>query len=40
MTDERWASFYKDMHAAGVFPANIDVRKAYDLSFINKGVGV
>jgi NitT/TauT family transport system substrate-binding protein len=40
MTDERWASFYKDMNAAGVFPANIDVRKAYDLSFINKGVGV
>jgi NitT/TauT family transport system substrate-binding protein len=40
MTAERWASFYKDMTEAGVFPANIDITKAYDLSFINKGVGI
>jgi len=40
MTDERWARFYDDMTKAGVFPTGIDVRKAYNLDFINKGVGI
>lgn len=40
MTDERWARFYDDMTKAGVFPAGIDVKKAYSLDFINKGVGI
>ena len=40
MTDARWATFYKDMTEAGVFPANLDVRRAYSLEFINKGVGI
>jgi NitT/TauT family transport system substrate-binding protein len=40
MTDARWKTFYTDMNAAGVFPAGIDVSKAYSLAFINKGVGV
>jgi len=40
MTDERWARFYGEMTTAGVFPAGLDIKKAYDLSFINKGVGV
>jgi NitT/TauT family transport system substrate-binding protein len=40
MTDERWARFYGQMTEAGVFPAGLDIKKAYDLSFINKGVGV
>lgn len=39
MTDERWASFYKTMAAAGVFPATIDIKKAYSLDFVNQGVG-
>ena len=39
MTDARWASFYKTMTDAGVFPAGIDLKKAYSLEFINKGVG-
>ena len=39
MTDERWSTFYKDMNAAGVFPAGIDFKKAYSLEFINKGIG-
>lgn len=39
MTDARWASFYKSMTDAGVFPAGIDLKKAYSLEFINKGVG-
>ncbi|KAF0231181.1 MAG: hypothetical protein FD175_1050 [Beijerinckiaceae bacterium] len=40
MTDERWANFYRDMTAAGMFPPNIDLKKAYSLEFINKGVGL
>jgi NitT/TauT family transport system substrate-binding protein len=39
MTDERWTRFYTQMTQAGVFPAGIDVRKAYSLEFINKGIG-
>jgi len=39
MTDARWANFYKQMADVGVFPAGIDVKKAYSLEFINKGVG-
>jgi NitT/TauT family transport system substrate-binding protein len=40
MTDVRWASFYKTMTEAGAFPAGLDVKKAYNLDFINKGIGV
>ncbi len=40
MTDERWARFYQTMTAAGVFPAGLDIKKAYSLEFVNKGVGV
>jgi NitT/TauT family transport system substrate-binding protein len=40
MTDVRWASFYKTMTEAGVFPPGLDVKKAYNLEFVNKGVGV
>jgi NitT/TauT family transport system substrate-binding protein len=39
MTDERWKRFYDTMTAAGVFPKGLDVRKAYSLDFVNKGVG-
>jgi NitT/TauT family transport system substrate-binding protein len=39
MTDERWARFYKQMHEAGVFPAGVDIKKAYSLDFVNKGIG-
>jgi NitT/TauT family transport system substrate-binding protein len=39
MTDARWANFYDQMTKAGVFPAGLDVKKAYSLEFINKGVG-
>ncbi|TCR64992.1 ABC transporter substrate-binding protein [Bosea sp. BK604] len=39
MTDARWNEFYKQMTEAGVFPAGIDIKKAYSLEFINKGVG-
>jgi NitT/TauT family transport system substrate-binding protein len=40
MTDARWASFYSEMTKVGVFPAGLDVKKAYSLQFINKGVGI
>ena len=40
MTDARWKSFYDTMADAGAFPKGIDVKKAYSLEFVNKGVGV
>ena len=39
MTDARWANFYDQMTKAGVFPASLDIKKAYNLDFINKGIG-
>jgi NitT/TauT family transport system substrate-binding protein len=39
MTDARWKSFYDTMAAAGAFPTGLDIKKAYSLEFINKGVG-
>ena len=39
MTDARWERFYQTMSAAGVFPAGVDIKKAYSLEFINKGIG-
>jgi NitT/TauT family transport system substrate-binding protein len=39
MTDPRWKSFYETMADAGVFPKGLDVKKAYSLEFVNKGVG-
>ena len=39
MTDERWKRFYETMADAGAFPKGIDVKKAYSLEFVNKGVG-
>lgn len=40
MTDERMASFYEKMVAAGVMPAGIDITKSYTLDFINSGIGL
>lgn len=34
MTDKRWKSFYDTMAAQGLYPKNLDYRKAYDLSFM------
>lgn len=39
MTDARWELFYTQMRDVGVFRPNVDFRKAYDLRFVNKGVG-
>lgn len=40
MTDERMKSFYDTMVKAKVLPEGIDIKKAYTLAFVNKGVGI
>ncbi|HEY3075592.1 MAG TPA: ABC transporter substrate-binding protein [Burkholderiales bacterium] len=40
MSDARWKEFTDTMVKAGVYPADIDVSKAYTLQFINKGHGM
>jgi NitT/TauT family transport system substrate-binding protein len=40
MTDERWQAFYRAMAAVGVYPAGIDLKKAYSTQFVDKRVGV
>ena len=40
MTDERWARFAKVMIQDGLYPADLDVKKAYTLQFVNKKVGM
>ncbi|HEY0281358.1 MAG TPA: ABC transporter substrate-binding protein [Rhizomicrobium sp.] len=34
MTDLRWKRFFEGMSAEGLYPKTLDVRKAYDLSFM------
>jgi NitT/TauT family transport system substrate-binding protein len=40
MTDTRWGDFFKTVSGQGLYPANLDYRKAYTLQFVNKGLGV
>jgi NitT/TauT family transport system substrate-binding protein len=40
MTDARWREFADTMVKAGVYPADLDVSKAYTTQFINKGHGM
>jgi NitT/TauT family transport system substrate-binding protein len=40
MTDARWERFYNTMRDAGVYPPGLDFRRAYDLRFVNKRVGL
>jgi NitT/TauT family transport system substrate-binding protein len=40
MTDARWRSFFDKMVRAGVVKPGLDVRRAYTLQFVNRGVGV
>ncbi|MEL6735682.1 MAG: ABC transporter substrate-binding protein [Pseudomonadota bacterium] len=39
MTEEKITDFYNKMVAAGVVSADLDVKKAYTLQFVNAGVG-
>ena len=40
MTDARWAEFFKFASDAGIYPKELEVRKAYTLQFVNKRVGM
>jgi len=40
MTAARWREFADTMVKAGVYPADLDVSKAYTLQFVNKGHGI
>jgi NitT/TauT family transport system substrate-binding protein len=40
MTHERWQSFYEMMRDVGLYPANMDFRRAYTLDLVNKRVGL
>jgi NitT/TauT family transport system substrate-binding protein len=40
MTEARWESFYNTTRDAGINPAGMDFRRAFDLRFVNKRVGL
>jgi NitT/TauT family transport system substrate-binding protein len=40
MTDQRWQDFYDKMVKAGVVKPGLDIKQAYTLQFVNKGVGL
>ncbi len=40
MTAARWNTFYETMSKIGVYPAGLDVSKAYTTRFVDKGRGV
>ena len=39
MTEARWRDFFDTMVKAGVYPADLDFRRAFTLEFVNKKVG-
>jgi NitT/TauT family transport system substrate-binding protein len=40
MTDARWANFFETVAGAGVYPTDMDYRKAFTLQFVDKKVGM
>src|SRR5215471_5456770 len=40
MSEARWQDFFQTMAKAGVYPAEMDYRKAFTLQFVNKKVGM
>jgi len=40
MTEARWHDFFETMANAGVYPKDLDFRKAFTLRFVNKKVGM
>jgi NitT/TauT family transport system substrate-binding protein len=40
MTAARWRDFFETMAAAGVYPQDLDYRKAFTLEFVNRRVGM
>ncbi len=39
MTEDRWRRFTEAVAAVGVLPRDLDWRRAFDLSLVNKGIG-
>ncbi len=39
MTEERWGRFFRTVAGVNVVPADLDWKRAFDLSFVNKGIG-
>jgi NitT/TauT family transport system substrate-binding protein len=39
MTEERWGRFHAAVAAVGVLPRDLDWRRAFDPSLVNKGIG-
>jgi len=40
MTEARWQRFYETMRDAGLYPAGMEFRRAFDLRFVNRRVGL
>ena len=40
MSEARWRDFFDTMTKAGLYPADMDYKKAYTLQFVNKKVGM
>jgi NitT/TauT family transport system substrate-binding protein len=40
MSDARWKDFHATMVEAGVYPADLDLKRAYTLQFVNKKHGI
>jgi NitT/TauT family transport system substrate-binding protein len=40
MTEARWRDFFETMVKAGVYPADLDFRRAFTLDFVNRKVGM
>ena len=40
MTDARWADFFQAMQKQGLYPPDLDVKRAYTLQFVDNGVGL
>jgi NitT/TauT family transport system substrate-binding protein len=40
MTEARWRDFFETMAAAGVYPKDMDFKKAFTLQFVNQKVGM
>jgi NitT/TauT family transport system substrate-binding protein len=40
MTDARWADFHTTMAEQGLYPKDLDIKRAYTLQFVNKKVGM
>lgn len=39
MTEARWRGFHAEMAKVGILPADLDWRRAFDLSLVNRGIG-